>query len=380
MPNHQQVILPPGVIIVAAADTDAALAGAATLTHSGISAAGLVAASPDANHDDLAAEVANGLRKQPHVVLVATDPTTHLVGAVAAAARQLGKAATVITVGNAAVRTQPMPEGVDRAIAIERVSEFIPYNHGVDLRAYLGDFAVVGDVHGCQRTLTERLLPALGWSTKAGAPLLVSVGDVHDKGTSSVQSLRWWLAAMRRGVAVMTDSNHARALVRALLRPDLPVRDCVADTVAQIDASVDAAQLRADILATFGHLPTHLVLPGVVAVHAALTEHRMFRDDAENRRFAIHTRFHLTPWHWTGSATLVHGHDTVEQVTVRRASVSPLRPGHVPGPVVNVDTGAYAGGGLSAYRSWTEDSVTVPTFPEEITSTLAQEVSPQAAA
>jgi hypothetical protein len=107
-----------------------------------------------------------------------------------------------------------------------------------------------------------------------------------------------------------------------------------------------------------------------------MTEARLWRNDIENRRFAIHTRFHLTAWHWTGASTLVHGHDTVPEVTVRRAGVSLLRPGHVPGPVVNIDTGAYAGGGLSAYRSWTADTVTVPTVPDEITASLSEEMSP----
>jgi hypothetical protein len=267
--------------------------------------------------------------------------------------------------------------GADGIHRLRRDDELMPYRGGVDLRDYRGRFAVIGDVHGCQQTLTQRLLPALGWEPSSSeAPLLVSVGDVHDKGVDSVAAIRWWLAAMRSGTAVMTDSNHARALVRALVRPDMPVRDCVAQTVEEIEAADDAAQLRIDIVATFGSLPTHLVLPGVVAVHAAMTEQRLWREDLENRRFAIHTRFHLTPWHWTGTATLVHGHDTVPEVTIRRASGSLLRPGHVPGPVVNVDTGAYAGGGLSAYQSWTGDTVTVPSVPSEVTAALVDEMSP----
>ena len=39
-------------------------------------------------------------------------------------------------------------------------------------------------------------------------------------------------------------------------------------------------------------------------------------------------------------------------------------------------TGAHADGELSTYRSWTADTVTVPTVPAEITADLSEEMSP----
>ena len=381
MPAQRQVILPSGVVVVAAADPDAALSAAARLRGSGIPDAALIAAPVGTAAADVTGPATDAVRRHGHAVVLAPDAEPALLAALSTTARSLGRAATVVVAGDAEFtarwRGLAQDTAADRVLELDAGVDVLPYRGDIDLRSYRGRAAVVGDVHGCQETLTTRLLPVLGWHEEDPfSPLLVSVGDVHDKGVASVAAIRWWLSAMRRGAAVMTDSNHARALVRALVRPDLPVRGCVAETVAEIDAADDADQLRADLVAVFGSLPSHIVLPGLVAVHAALTEQRLWRDDLENRRFAIHTRFHLTPWHWTGSATLVHGHDTVETVTTRRAGVNMLRPGHVPGPVVNIDTGAYAGGGLSAYLSWTGSTVTVPTVPAEVTSELARELSP----
>lgn len=384
MPASRQIILPSGVVVVVAPDADAAMDVAARLCAAGIDQGSLVATRDTMDPEKVTGDLSAAVRRHGHAVAVTVDPAVDTVALAVSAARRLGKAATMVLTGNGEFvshwQTLVAVTGADSAHQFDPHVELMPYRGAVDMRTYRGRFAVIGDVHGCQQTLTERMLPALGWNQDdPRAPLLVSVGDVHDKGVDSVAAIRWWLAAMRSGAAVMTDSNHARALVRALVRPDMPVRDCVAETVEQIDAADDAAQLRTDIIATFGSLPTHLVLPGVVAVHAAMTEQRLWRQDLENRRFAIHTRFHLTPWHWTGSATLVHGHDTVPEVTTRRASGSMLRPGHVPGPVVNIDTGAYAGGGLSAYLSWTSGTLTVPSVPSEVTAALVDEMSPVSA-
>lgn len=227
---------------------------------------------------------------------------------------------------------------------------------GPDARHVRGNLAIIGDIHGCAETFFERLLPALGTDRDLSNPdiVLVSVGDLCDKGQHSVEVMRWWLWALRTGRALCVDSNHNAALLRALSRPELPVKRSQAQTVAQIDAEPDAEQLRADIIASFSRLPSHLVFPDHVVAHAAMTQERLFATDESTRNFAMYTRNDATPWEWTGTQTLVHGHVIVGEPERRRSDVPHS------GEVVAIDTGAYEGGGLSAYLTATGHTLTVP--------------------
>lgn len=239
------------------------------------------------------------------------------------------------------------------------VVELIP--SGPDARHITAPVTVVGDIHGCWETF-KNLLRELGTDEHLSNPevFLVSVGDIHDKGQHSVEVIRWWLWALKTGRAMMVDSNHNRKMVKVLLDPGKEPGVGLAATLAQIEAQPDAARLKADIVNTFGRLPSHLVFPGVVVAHAAMTEERLFRTDNKTRTFAMYTRAAKTPWEWTGSQTLVHGHVVVPTPSRRRAPVDPDRPDHVPGEVIDIDTGCCEGGGLTAYLSATDTTVTVP--------------------
>lgn len=231
-------------------------------------------------------------------------------------------------------------------------------------------FVVVGDLHGCARTFFDALLPAVGTDKDLSNPdvVVVSVGDIHDKGADpqgSVDLIRWWMRAIRTGRALMVDSNHARSLTRHLTGQGNRVSPGLADTLAAIEAQDDAEQLKAEIVATFSRLPSHLWFDDLVVVHAGITEQMLGTDSKRNRGFMLHVRDAATPWEWTGTQTLVHGHEPVDAPHTRQAAPDPNRPGHTPGPVVNIDTGAYTGGGMTAYRPSTGEVITVPTAPGE---------------
>jgi hypothetical protein len=261
----------------------------------------------------------------------------------------------VVLPWNAHTRFELLPEGIDA--------------RGLSTR----DVVVVGDIHGCAETFLDRLLPAIGTDEQLSNPdlLLVSVGDIHDKGGrpgGSVHMIRWWLSALRTGRALLVDSNHSKALVRALTHPDQPVRFGLAQTLADIDAQPDADRLRAGIVASFSRLPSHLVFDDLVVVHAAMTENRLFRSTAETRGFALHRRFDTMPWTWTGSQTLVHGHVVVDMPYRHRAVPRPSDLGRapLPGEVIDIDTGAYRGGGLTAYRHAGRGTLTVASAPGDV--------------
>lgn len=230
---------------------------------------------------------------------------------------------------------------------------------------------VVGDLHGCARTFFDRLLPAAGTDKDLSNPdvLVISVGDIHDKGADpqgSVELIRWWLRALRTGRALMVDSNHNRSLVRYLTGHAMRVSPGLADTLAAIDAQPDAEELKADIVASFSRLPSHLRFDDLVVVHAAITEDILGAVTARANGFMLYTNSARTPWKWTGSQTLVHGHEPVPSAARHRAEPDPTRPGHTPGEVINVDTGAYTGGQMTAYVHATSSILAVDTYAEEV--------------
>ena len=255
--------------------------------------------------------------------------------------------------------------GFDLVVTWNEHTTFELMPEGPDARNVTADLAIVGDIHGCAETFLDRLLPALGTDRNLSNPdvVIVSAGDINDKGQHSVEMIRWWLWALRTGRALMVHSNHNKSLLRGLTRPDFPRRGGLVATLAEIEAQPDAEQLKADIIASFSRLPSHLVFRDHVVAHAAMTEDRLFRTDAKTASFAIYTRYEKTPWEWTGTQTLLHGHVVVDAPTRRRAPADPARPGHIPGDVIAIDTGAYHGGGLTAYLSATGQTVTVPSAP-----------------
>lgn len=226
------------------------------------------------------------------------------------------------------------------------------------------DIVVVGDLHGCAGTFFDRMLPALGTDALLSNDdvLVVSVGDIHDKGDpeGSVALIRWWLTALRTGRALMVDSNHNRSLVRYLSGTPMRVSPSLAETVAAIDAQPDAEQLKADIIATFSRLPSHLWFDDLVVAHAGLRVDMLGDPSNATRRFAMYADNTRKAWEWTGSQTLVHGHDTVTEPTTRRAHAQA-------GDVINVDTGAHCHGVLSAYVHATHTCTQVNVLPHEVT-------------
>lgn len=264
--------------------------------------------------------------------------------------------------------------GFDVVIDWDENTTFQLMPEACDARNIDTPLVVVGDLHGCSHTFFERMLPAVGLDTELTRDdvLLVGVGDINDKGgvhdgerSGAVDLIRWWMRMIRTGRALLVDSNHNKALLACLAGKREP-RYGIAQTIAEIEAQPDAEALKAEILATFSRLPTHLVFPDTVVVHAAMTEELLFRNDRKTQSFAVHTRYEKKPWEWTGTQTLVHGHVVVGQPDRRRAPADPARPGHVPGEVVNVDTGAYRGQAMTCYLSATGETVSVDPDPADV--------------
>ena len=253
-----------------------------------------------------------------------------------------------------------------------------------DLRHRTGNFAVIGDIHGCWFTLIN-LIEHLGG--KDGVPpaglTLVSVGDLHDKGgivgldstegpssSGAVNVLRWALREHDVGHLEVVDSNHGRSLVRRI-NEGTPARRgknrSVEVTLADMQAQVDRDVILPTVKEFLSNRPPFVRLNAgptgeLVVAHAAATERLLNADILRQGEYDYHL-YTEEDFRWTGRQTVVTGHVTVPHPT--RISQAPVS-GTSAGSVLRIDTGVDKGGGLTAYLPHLDDFVIVPTDTRDL--------------
>lgn len=224
-------------------------------------------------------------------------------------------------------------------------------------------YDIIGDVHGCYDAL-RRLCRALGYDEGFHHPegrTLIFVGDLTDRGPDSIQVLRTVIRLIGIGGARMTLGNHDEALLRWLCgQPVDGHKGGLDKTIAGIEAQDDRKTLKGATTTMLEQAALYLVLDGgaLIVAHAGIEEGMIGRADQEMRRFVLNgdaigkspegktlRRDWAVDYH--GSAFIVYGHTPQERAEIR-------------GNTVNVDTGAYRGGLLTACR-WPERTlVSVP--------------------
>ena len=224
-------------------------------------------------------------------------------------------------------------------------------------------YDMIGDVHGCYDAL-RRLGEALGYDENFHHPdgrVLVFVGDLVNRGPESVRVLRLVSRLVCEGRARLTLGNHDDALNRWLTgEPVETGKGGLDKTITEMDARENKETLKRAVLALYAQAALYWVLDGgaLIVAHAGIEEDMIGRTDPETRRFVLNgdaigkspegktlRRDWAADYH--GAAFIVYGHTPQERAEVR-------------GNTVNVDTGAYRGGLLTAFR-WPERTlVSVP--------------------
>lgn len=239
-----------------------------------------------------------------------------------------------------------------------------------DHRHLTGPFDIIGDVHGCLDELVE-LLGELGYAvthdeegravdaTHPAGRTALFVGDLIDRGPSSVGVLRLVMGMHGAGHALAVPGNHEAKLVRALDGAKVRVSHGLETTLAELDA--EPATFRQEVRGFCHGLVSHLILDGgdLVVAHAGLKEAYHGRASGRVRAFALYgdttgetDEFGLPvryPWaqDYRGRAVVAYG--------------------HTPTPVLEwvnntlcLDTGCVFGGHLSALRWPERETVQVP--------------------
>ncbi len=224
-------------------------------------------------------------------------------------------------------------------------------------------YDIIGDVHGCSDAL-RRLCDVLGYDGAFHHPedrRLVFLGDLADRGPDSLGVLTLVARLVSRGRALLTLGNHDDALLRWLCGEPIDIhRGGLAETIVQIEARPDRKKFKKALATLYLRAPIYLLLDGgaLIVAHAGIEEGMIGKADPETRRFVLNgdaigkspegktlRRDWAADYH--GVAFIVYGHTPQERAEIR-------------GNTVNIDTGAYREGLLTALR-WPERAlVSVP--------------------
>jgi len=212
---------------------------------------------------------------------------------------------------------------------------------------------VIGDIHG-----QAALLKTLSELAEREHLLVVSLGDLVDRGPDNAGALRLMLHLVGTGRGLFIRGNHDDKLFRTLKGNPTIVDSDLAVTIEQLDAASDGKDLKRDFCEAYKAAPFLVVLGDTVLVHGAMAPAmlrtrslpRKLRSLAlygeatsdDGRQKAVRT------YRWLASVpagkTVIIGHHPVSDATIL------TRENAAGGKLIHLDCGAGKGRGLGALR------------------------------
>jgi len=230
-------------------------------------------------------------------------------------------------------------------------------------------YDVIGDIHGCLTEFTQ-LTEKLGYRWVHQLPIhpeqrtLVFVGDITDRGPSSVEMIRIVANLVEQGLALYVPGNHCNKLYRLLIGRNVQVAHGLETTVQELNQldNRHREQISEQFIALYKKSPLILYLDQqqLVVCHAGVQENNLFKPlTSAMKSFALYgdttgkkdanglpeRRDWARQYH--GKPLIVYGHTPV---------VRPRWKNHT----LNLDTGCAFGGMLSALRYPEMKLVAVP--------------------
>jgi protein phosphatase len=230
-----------------------------------------------------------------------------------------------------------------------------------------GYLDIVGDVHGCLDELLE-LMGALGYRverreaeftvTPPAGRKLAFVGDLVNRGPSTVGVLRLAMEMERTGQAFFVSGNHDLRLLNALTNYFAMRSSDLVQSLEQIEKEPE--EFRTRVVEFLGGLASYALFDGgkLAIAHAGLKEWMQGRNSVEVSEFALH-----------GETT---GRKDEYGVPIRRNWAAGYRGrtlvvyGHTPcaeprwlNNTIDIDTGCVYGGRLTALRYPERETVSV---------------------
>ncbi|MCD8500380.1 MAG: bis(5'-nucleosyl)-tetraphosphatase PrpE [Bacillaceae bacterium] len=242
-------------------------------------------------------------------------------------------------------------------------------------------FDVIGDVHGCYDELIA-LIKKLGYVRKDGVFVhpksrkLAFVGDLTDRGPSSINVIKLVFDLVREGQAVYTPGNHCDKLYRYFLGRNVQITHGLETTVAELEAlsNRDFKVVKKAFMELYEAAPLYLQLDDsrLIVAHAGIRDDYIGREDKRVKTFVLygditgekHPDGSPVRRDWAKNYTnkksfIVYGHTPVEE---------PRKVNHT----INIDTGCVFGGTLTAFRYPEMEIISVPSeqpfLPEKFRS------------
>lgn len=156
-----------------------------------------------------------------------------------------------------------------------------------NFRIYRGrknKFDIIGDIHGCYNELME-LVEKLGYQNKGNCyahpegRILVSVGDVSDKGPENLKCLDFWMNQVNYGGSFWVYGNHCNKLYRYLMGNRVKLTHGLENTVQELE-QLEQWQKRAFIhrfLETYERLCYYILLDHarLLVVHGGIKKEQI---------------------------------------------------------------------------------------------------------
>jgi protein phosphatase len=241
--------------------------------------------------------------------------------------------------------------------------------HGTDIHDPTPPpYDIVGDVHGCIDELLE-LLDTLGYVVEGHVirhpqgRTLVFLGDLNDRGPSSIRVWQLAVASLEAGTARFVPGNHDSKLARYLMGRNIQLSHGLEGTVREFLALPDRQRriLGRKIGDTIADAPPYRILDdgALVVAHAGVEEWMIGR---VNREVSVFARFgeptgERSPYGfpirrdwaatYSGRPLVVYGHTPVLEPVFRNNTI-------------NIDQGCAFGGMLTALRYPERERVSVP--------------------
>jgi len=220
-------------------------------------------------------------------------------------------------------------------------------------------YDLIGDLHG-HLGLLRKLCERLGYSQQFTPPpnrRMIFVGDLATRGPENLATLLTVRSAVLDGRAYAVLGNHDDTLLRWLRDGESQFKNKLADVASEIRKSPNPNQLRADLKSFLEMLPLILRLDEgrLVVVHAGIEEPMLDRPiSSEDRRFVLNGdaigkslegRTLRRDWaaDYRGAPFVVYGHTPDDEASIRFNTI-------------NVDSGVYRSGRLTAFR-WPERQI-----------------------
>lgn len=232
---------------------------------------------------------------------------------------------------------------------------------------------IIGDIHGCYEefvALTKKM--EYDWTTgipmHADGRLLGFVGDLTDRGPSSLRTVAIVANLVKQKKALYVPGNHCNKLYRYFLGRNVSHTHGLETTVAEYLAlpNQKQKQIRHQFMELYENNPLYQVVDDgkLIIAHAGIREDMIGRFDKRVQTFVLYgditgnTDAQGFPerrnWakHHRSESIIVYGH-------------TPVREPHIQNRTYNIDTGCVFGGHLTAIRYPELQLVSVPsTMPE----------------